>query len=70
MILDTNNKTLLECRVFPWYKHKILETTFVSTDNVVVVADERAEERQEVVHLKEITLGDLVRNSLKTYVGF
>ena len=36
VILDTNNKPLLECLVVPWYKHTILETTFVSDENVAV----------------------------------
>ena len=38
VILDTNNKPLVECRVVPWYKHTTLETTFVS-DEIVVVGD-------------------------------
>ena len=43
VILDTNNKPLVECRVVPWYKHTTLETTFVS-DEIVVVGDGSAQE--------------------------
>ncbi len=55
VILGTDDKPLVECHVVPWYKHKMLETTFVSVENVV----ENDASQQEVdVELDEEAAND------------